>query len=328
MRDWKKVMSFLADIIKLDEREMRAAYCDALIEEAERNDKIIAVDADVQYSMGTKRFYDRFPDRGINCGIMEAHAIGLCAGMSATGLVPFVHAFGTFATRRAFDQVYLSCAYQKLNVKIIGGDAGVTAAGNGGTHMPFEDIALMRAIPGVTIIEPADTAMYKTAVKYMADTYGVCYMRSSRRKVMRIYAGDAQFTIGRANILAEGRDVAIIACGIMVYEALCARELLAEQSISAAVIDMHTIKPLDEQAVAEAAQRCGAIVTAENHNVIGGLGSAVCETLSEHCPVPVERVGVFESFGEVGTQEYLQKRFRLTAEDIAEKAVKCIGRKP
>lgn len=320
-------MSLLADTIKLDEREMRTAYCDALISEAERDNRIIAVDADVQYSMGTKRFYERFPERGINCGIMEAHAVGLCAGMSATGLVPFFHAFGTFATRRAFDQVFLSCAYQSLNVKIIGGDAGVTAAANGGTHMPLEDLALMRAIPGVTIIEPADAAMYKTAVRHMAQNYGVFYMRSSRRKVMRIYREDAGFTIGKANVLAEGTDVAIIACGIMVYEALLAREALARHGISAKVLDMHTIKPLDEQAVIEAARKCGAVVTAENHNVTGGLGSAVSETLGQHCPVPVERVGVYESFGEVGTQEYLQKRFNLTAEDIAEKAVTCIRRK-
>ncbi len=320
-------MSFLADVIKMDDTEMRAAYCDALIDEANLNDRIFAIDTDVQYSMGTKRFYDMFPDRGINCGIMEAHATGMCAGMSATGLIPFFHAFGTFATRRAFDQVFLSCAYQHLNVKIIGGDAGVTATANGGTHMPLEDIGLMRTVPGITIIEPADITMYKTAVRYMAGTYGVFYMRSCRRKVMRVYRDDAQFTIGKANVLCEGSDVAIIACGIMVYEALLARDMLAERGISAAVIDMHTIKPLDEQAVILAAEAYGAIVTAENHNAVCGLGSAVAETLAEHCPVPMERVGVFESFGEVGTQEYLQKKFRLTAKDIAEKAVKCVGRK-
>lgn len=194
--------------------------------------------------------------------------------------------------------------------------------------MPFEDMALMRAIPGVTIIEPADTAMYKTAVRHMAQSYGVFYMRSSRRKVMRIYGDDAEFTIGKANVLTEGADVAIIACGIMVYEALLAREALAQRGISAQVIDMHTVKPLDERAVIEAARNCKAIITAENHNVTGGLGSAVSETLGQHCPVPVERVGVYESFGEVGTQEYLQKRFNLTAEDIAVKAAACIRRKP
>lgn len=320
-------MSILADTFRIDDREMRAAYCDALIAQAKINDKIIAVDVDVQYSMGTRRFYEAFPERGINCGIMEAHATGMCAGMSATGIIPFLHAFGTFATRRAFDQVFLSCAYQDLNVKIIGGDAGVTAAANGGTHMPFEDMGLMRTIPDITIIEPADTAMYDTAVRHMADTYGVFYMRSSRRKVMRIYGDGADFTIGKSNVLYEGSDVGIIACGIMVYEALRARQMLAERGISATVVDMHTIKPLDTEAVEALAEKCGTIVTAENHNAMCGLGSAVAETLAENCPVPVERVGVFESFGEVGTQEYLQKRFHLTAEDIVEKAIKCIGRK-
>ena len=312
---------------KMDEQEMRTAYCDALIHEAESNERIVAVDADVQYSMGTKRFYDRFPERGINCGIMEAHAVGLCAGMSATGLIPFFHAFGTFATRRVFDQVFLSCAYQRLSVKIIGGDAGVTATANGGTHMPFEDMGIMRTVPGITIIEPADTAMYKTSVKHMADTYGVFYMRSCRRKVRRIYPDGAALTVGKANVLACGNDVAIVACGIMVYEALCACEILAQRGIAATVIDMHTVKPIDEQTLIEAAQKCGAVVTAENHNAIGGLGSAVAEVLSEQCPVPLERVGVFESFGEVGTQDYLQQKFHLTAGDIADKAVKCIRRK-
>ena len=320
-------MDLLTDTPRLDDTEMRAAYCDALIAAAERDPRVLAVDADVQYSMGTKRFYDSFPDRGINCGIMEAHAVSLCAGLSATGLVPFFHAFGTFATRRAFDQVFLSCAYQGLNVKLIGGDAGVTAAVNGGTHMPFEDVALMRAVPGITILEPADTTMLQTAVSYMAGTYGVFYMRSCRRKVMRIYRDGAEFKIGRANVLREGEDVALVACGIMVYEALRARALLAEQGVSAAVLDMHTLKPLDEAALIQAAERCGAVVTAENHNAVGGLGSAVAEVLSENCPVPMERVAVFESFGEVGTQDYLQKRFHLTAEDIADKAMRCIRRK-
>lgn len=317
----------MIDSPRLDDREMRAAYCDALIAVAARNPKIVAVDADVQYSMGTKRFYETYPERGVNCGIMEAHAVGMCAGMSATGLVPFFHAFGTFATRRAFNQVFLSCAYQKLNVKIIGGDAGVTATANGGSHMPFEDIGIMRTIPGITIIEPADAMMYQTAVRHMADTYGVFYMRSCRRKVMRIYSDNAEFTIGKSNLLSGGGDIAIIACGIMIYEALLARQMLAKQGIAATVIDMHTIKPIDRDAVVDAARRCKAVVTAENHNAIGGLGSAVAEVLSEHSPVPMERVAVFESFGEVGTQEYLQQRFHLTASDIAGKAIKCIRRK-
>lgn len=306
---------------------MRAAYCDALIKEAKENGRIVVVDADVSHSVGTEPFYKEFPDRSINCGIMEAHAIGMSAGMSETGLIPFFHAFGVFATRRVFDQIFLSCAYQKLNVKIIGADPGVTAASNGGTHMPFEDIGLMRLIPGSVIIEPADVTMYKAAVSYMVNNYGVHYLRTSRRKTMQIYNDGAEFVIGKANKLNDGDDVCLTASGIMVYEALKAADMLAEKGISARVLDMHTIKPLDVQAVLDAAKECGAIVTAENHNVTGGLGAAVCEALAETVPVPVERVGVRESFGEVGTQDYLQKRFGLTADDIVKAALKCISRK-
>lgn len=320
-------MGRLTDNIKLDTTEMRAAYCEALINEAKKNENIVVVDADVSHSVGTEPFYKEFPERSINCGIMEAHAIGMSAGMSETGLVPFFHAFGVFATRRAFDQIFLSCAYQKLNVKIIGADPGVTAATNGGTHMPFEDIGLMRLVPGAVIIEPADVTMYKSAVSYMANNYGVHYLRTSRRKTMRIYPDGTEFVIGKANKLADGKDVCIIASGIMVYEALKAADILADKGVSARVLDMHTIKPLDNEAVQAAAKECGAIVTAENHNVTGGLGSAVCEALAEGTPVPVERVGVRESFGEVGTQDYLQKRFGLTADGIVEAALKCISRK-
>ncbi|MCL2631409.1 MAG: transketolase family protein [Firmicutes bacterium] len=313
--------------IKLSELEMRGAYCDALIAVAEKNDKICAIDADVQFSMGTIPFYKKFPSRGINCGIMEAHAVGFSAGMSETGMIPFFHAFGTFATRRVFDQVFLSCAYQKLNVKIIGGDAGVTATANGGTHMPFEDVGIMRTIPNITIIEPADPAIYKTAVQYMADTHGVCYVRSCRRKVWQIYDENAKFEIGKANVLFKGKDVAIIACGIMVYEALKAREILEAEGISASVIDMHTIKPLDEKTILKFAKECSAMVVAENHNATSGLGSAVAEVLIENNPIPMERVAVFESFGEVGTQDFLQNKFKLTAEEIVLKAKKAISRK-
>lgn len=316
----------LAEKFELDSVEMRKSYCDALINAATQNDKVIAVDCDVRYSMGTAPFAKIFPDRALNCGIMEAHGIGLAAGMSATGLVPFFHTFGTFATRRVFDQVFLSAAYQNLNVKIIGGDAGVTATANGGTHMPFEDIGIMRCIPQMTIIEPADSTMYAYAVPYMANTYGNFYVRSCRRKTVKIYGDGAKFTIGKANVLKAGRDVAIIASGIMVYEALKAAEQLSIEGYSATVIDMHTIKPIDKEAVLFAAE-CGAVVTAENHNIINGLGSAVAEVLSESCPVPLERVGVLDRFGEVGTQDYLMRILHITSEDIIEKALKCIKRK-
>lgn len=314
--------------LDFDTKEMRASYCDALIHAAEQNEKIVAVDADVSFSMGTEPFYKKFPQRSINCGIMEAHAVGFAAGMSAVGYIPFVHMFGTFATRRAYDQLFLSCAYQDLNVKIIGGDAGVTAAANGGTHMPFEDMAIVRAIPNFTIIEPADGTMYKSLVPYMANTYGNFYVRSSRKKSIKIYRDDAEFTVGHANILTQGNDVAIIACGIMVHQALRAYELLKKEGINACVADMHTIKPVDKDAVEKLANVCGAVVTAENHNIIGGLGNAVGECLLGIDPVvPMERVGVNDTFGEVGTQEFLMTKFGLTAENIAAIAKKVIGRK-
>lgn len=319
-------MSLLMDKFELDSVEMRKSYCNALIESAKLNNKIVAIDADVQYSMGTKPFSEAFPERAINCGIMEAHGVGLAAGMSATGMIPFFHTFGTFATRRVYDQVFLSAAYQDLNIKIIGGDAGVTATANGGTHMPFEDIGIMRCIPNITIIEPADSTMYSHAVSYMANTYGNFYMRSCRRKTIKVYNDSATFTIGKANFLKKGGDVAIIASGIMVYEAISAAEVLSGKGISATVIDMHTIKPLDKEAVLIAAE-CGAIVTCENHNIINGLGSAVAECLAENNPVPMERIGVEDCFGEVGTQDYLMKKFQLTADDIVNKAIKCIERK-
>ncbi|MBP1586935.1 MAG: transketolase family protein [Clostridia bacterium] len=320
-------MSILLDNFAPDTVEMRQAYCDAMIREATANEKIMVIDADVSHSVGTGRFYEAFPDRAINCGIMEAHAVGMSAGMSATGLIPFFHAFGIFATRRVFDQIFISCAYQKLNVKIIGADPGVTAATNGGTHMPFEDLGLMRLIPGATIIEPADATMYGQIVHDMASNYGIYYLRTSRRKTVRIYRDGVKFETGKAIQLYDGSDVAIIACGIMVYEAIKARDLLKAEGIDARVLDMHTLKPLDKAAVIGAAVDCGAIVTAENHNAVGGLGSAVCEAVADEYPVPVERVGVFESFGEVGTQDFLQKRFKLTAEEIARKAKICIERK-
>lgn len=318
---------FLLDTFEVDSKEMRQAYCDALIKEANVNDKLMVIDVDVSHSVGTGKFYEAFPDRAINCGIMEAHAIGMCAGMSETGLIPFFHAFGVFATRRIFDQIFISCAYQDLNVKIIGADPGVTAQTNGGTHMPFEDLGLMRLIPNATIVEPADSTMYDYIVHAMAEQYGVFYLRTSRRKTVKLYKPGTEFKVGKAMKLFDGKDVCIIACGIMVYEAIRAREILKAEGIDAAVIDMHTIKPLDGEAVLEAARKCGAVVTAENHNKVGGLGSAVCEFLAEKHPVPVERVGVDESFGEVGTQAYLQKRFGLTGEEIARKAKIAIQRK-
>ena len=306
---------------------MRDAYCGALTAAAGRDGRIVTVEADVMHSMGTVGFADRFPQRCIFCGIQEANCAGVAAGLSAAGLIPFFHSFAAFASRRAYDQLLLSCAYAGLNVKIIGGDPGVTATNNGGTHMPFEDMGIMRNIPGATIIEPADSTAVGSLVPQMAERYGVAYMRVARRFVAKIYEAGSEFEIGRAAALREGSDVAIIACGIMVCEALKAADILQEQGLSARVVDMFTIKPIDAACITDCAKKTGAVVTAENHSIINGLGSAVSEVITSSCPVPLERVGVRDVFGEVGNQEYLMKKFGLTAEDIVEKAIIAIRRK-
>lgn len=310
-----------------EEVAMRDAYCRTLIELAGRDERIIAVDADVMNSMGTVPFQKAFPERSFNCGIQEANMIGVAAGLSATGKIPFAHTFGIFATRRVMDQVFVSCSYAKLNVKIVGGDPGVTAAFNGGTHMPFEDMGVMRLIPEMTIIEPTDAAMMCDVTRKVAAMYGVCYIRSARKNVVKVYAEGSTFEIGKAVPLREGKDATIIASGILVDEALQAAELLEGKGVYVRVLNMFTLKPIDQDAIVQAAKDTGAIVTAENHNYIGGLGSAVAEVLAEHALVPLERIGVQDLFGEVGSEEYLKQRFQLTAADIAAKVEKAIARK-
>jgi transketolase len=320
-------MFHLANDYKEEKEAMRDVYCNALMQEAESNHKIVAVDADVMHSLGTLEFHRKYPERSINCGIQEANAVGVSAGLSVTGFIPFFHTFSTFATRRVYDQVFLSCAYSGLNVKIIGGDAGVTTAVNGGTHMPFEDMGIMRNIPGMTVIEPTDSTMLKSLVPQMVNRYGNCYMRMCRRNMIKIYADGSEFEIGKAAVIKEGNDVTIIANGIMVYEALKAGEALEVMGFSARIVDMFTIKPIDAACIIESAEKTGAVVTAENHNIINGLGSAVAEVLSEQCPVPLERIGIQDEFGEVGDQQYLMERFRITTEEICKKAQKAVERK-
>lgn len=317
----------LADTHELDTLEMRAIYCEALTREAERNDRIVAVNCDLRSSMGLKPFAKRFPDRELNVGIMEANACGMAAGMSAAGLVPFFNTFAVFASRRVYDQIFQSCAYAGLNVKIIGGDAGISATSNGGTHMPFEDLGIMRVMPGISVMEPSDGVMLRSLIAQMANSYGVQYLRFPRRAVPRIYEEGSEFIIGKSVTLREGTDAAVIAGGVMVHEALKAAELLAGRGLQVRVVDMFTVKPIDAEQVIDCARRTGAIVTAENHQVAGGLGGAVAEVLAEHQPAPLERVGVRDAFGEVGSQDYLARRFGLTAEEIAAAVERVVKRK-
>ncbi len=308
-------------------KEMRTVFAEVMEELVQQDDRVVYLDADIINSIGMTDFWKAHPDRTVNCGIQEANMIGAAAGMSATGLVPFVHTFGPFATRRVMDQVFISAAYAKLNVRIIGSDPGVTASTNGGTHMPFEDMGMMRCVPGVTVLEPADSVMLADLMRQTKDQYGVFYIRLSRKKAEKIFIDGSTFEIGKAAKLREGKDVTIFATGISVADSLRAANMLAAEGVSAGVSNIFTIKPVDRDAIVEAARATGAIVTAENHNVIGGLGSAVSEVLTDTVCCPLERVGVQDRFGEVGDVNYLKKELHLTAGDIAAAAKRVIARK-
>jgi transketolase len=306
---------------------MRDTYCRVLMELAAKNANIMALDSDLMGSSGTKPFMDAYPDRFINCGIAEANMVGVASGLSAMGFIPFAHSFATFATRRCCDQIFMSAAYSKLNVRIVGTDPGVCAGYNGGTHMPFEDMAVLRGIPEVTLLEPADSVMLENLMPQLAGRYGVFYIRLFRKQAVGIYETGSEFEIGKGVTLRGGRDVTIFASGIMVAEALKAAELLEEGNVSARVVNLFTWKPIDTELVVKCAEETGAAVTCENHNVVGGLGSAVAESLVKNRPIPVEMVGIQDLFGEVGPEEYLRGRFNLNASDIAAAALRAIERK-
>jgi transketolase len=317
----------ILDSHPMSKDEMRTAYVNALIQAARADDKVVSVNCDLSSSTGTVPFANEFPNRSFNVGIAEANGCGVAAGLSAVGFIPFYHSFAVFSSRRICDQVFQSCAYAGLNVKIMGCDAGVSATYNGGTHMSFEDVGVLRSIPEITIVEPSDTVMMGALVPLIKDIYGVVYMRSPRKQIPDIYPAGTAFSLGKAALLREGDDVALIAAGMTVVNALAAADMLAADGIGARVVDMFTIKPIDRACIVACAEQTGAIVTAENHNIIGGLGSAVAEVLAEEKPTPLIRVGIQDSFGEVGTQDYLMEKFGLTPEVIYHKAKEVIKRK-
>jgi transketolase len=317
----------LAQEQKLEDIAMRDAYCNTLLELAAKNDKVVVLDADLMSSMGMVPFLEKYPEKTFNVGVQEANMIGVAAGLSATGLIPYAHTFGPFASRRCYDQIFLSVGYSKLNVRIIGSDPGITAAFNGGTHMPFEDLGILRNIPNITILEPVDSTMLIDLIKQTAHMYGLIYIRLLRKNAIKIYEEGSSFEIGKGMTLVDGNDVTIIATGIMVKEALDAAEILKSEGIHARVVNIFTLKPIDKELIIHCAKETGAMVTAENHNIINALGSAVAEVLGENIPVPLERVGVKDMFGEVGPVDYLRERFELTAEEIVSKCKKAIARK-
>lgn len=310
-----------------EDRWLRETYVDWLIEAAAKDERIVLLEADLSKAAGTPRFKEKYPDRLINVGIAEANMVGVAAGMSAMGKIPFTHTFTAFASRRCCDQVTLSVAYAGLNVKLMGSDPGVTAELNGGTHMSMEDVAIMRNIPGMVIYEPVDSPQLKKMMPQILAHEGPVYIRLLRRNAVQVFDENDEFILGKGTMLREGTDVTIIASGIMVAEAVKAGQTLAAEGISAEIINIHTIKPLDTELVLASAKKTGAVVTAENGSVLNGLGGAVCETLCENLPVPVKRVGVKDHFGEVGLTPFLQEKYGLTDKEIVAAAKAAIAMK-
>lgn len=290
----------------------REAYGEALLELGRENPDVVVLDADLAKSTKTFDFGKHFPERFFDMGIAEQNMIATAAGLAAAGKIPFCSSFAIFATGRAFEQVRNSVAYPHLNVKIAASHAGITVGEDGGSHQSVEDIALMRVLPGMTVIVPADAVETRAAVRAAVDINGPVYIRLGRPGVPVLHDENLDFQPGRAIKLRDGQDATIIATGIMVSMALEAARTLAGEGIQVRVLDMHTIKPLDEAAVMQAAKETGAIVTAEEHSVLGGLGGAVAETVCSACPVPVYRVGLPDVFGESGKPAELLERFGLT----------------
>ena len=310
-----------------EERMMRDTYVDLLIEYAKLDPRIVLVEADLMKAAGTLRFQEEFPDRAVDVGVQEASMIGVAAGMAAMGKIPFTHSFTAFASRRVCDQVTLSVAYADLNVKMMGSDPGITAELNGGTHMSMEDVAIMRNIPGMMIVEPVDSAQLRELFPQILNHPGAVYIRLMRKNAVKIYDDAKGQTLGKGVLLRPGKDVTIVATGILVAQAMEAAKELAAAGIDAELIHMHTIKPLDTELLLQSVGKTGAVVTAENHSIINGLGSAVAECISENCPVPLRRIGVRDHFGEVGSTAYLMEKYGMTHDKIVQAAMAAVAMK-
>ncbi len=310
-----------------DTRANRDAYDDAMLEMMKDDDRIVHIDCDLAWCINATRIKEAFPGQFFNAGIAEANAVGVACGLAATGMIPFVHSFGVFASRRVFDQVFLSAGYSERAIHIIGSDPGVTAAFNGATHMPLEDCGLYLNVPNAVVMDPCDYAQTYALTRKSAAEKSLTYMRLIRKTFKTVYEDGSDFEIGKGVVLKEGKDVTIVASGIMVSNALEAGELLKEQGIEAEIIDMHTWKPLDEELLLKSVGKTGAVVTAENHEVNTGLGSSIANVLANKHPVPQEFIGVHNRYGMVGSQDYLENEFNMKPENIAEAAKKAIGRK-
>ena len=304
----------------------RDSYGNALKELGAEHPDLVVLDADLAGATKTGTFKKAFPDRHFDCGIAEANMMCIAAGMSTAGLVPFASSFAMFAAGRAFEQVRNSIGYPHLNVKIGATHGGISVGEDGASHQCCEDFALMRSIPGMVVISPADDVEAKAAVKAAYEYEGPVYLRFGRLAVPVFHSEDYKFEIGKGEVRKEGTDVAIIANGLLTYEAIVAGEELAKEGINAMIINMPTIKPLDEELVLEAAKKCGKVITCEEHSIIGGLGEAVCAVLSEKLPTPVKRIGVNDEFGHSGPAVPLLKQFGLSWENIVKTAKEMCGK--
>ena len=296
----------------------REAYGKALVELGEQNKKVVVLDADLAGATMTKYFKAAHPDRFFDCGIAEANMMNIGAGLSTMGLIPFCSTFAMFGAGRAYEQIRNSIAYPKFNVKICCSHAGVSVGEDGGSHQAIEDIALMRVIPGMTVIVPADAKEARKATFALADFHGPAYMRLARLATP-VFEEDSPFEIGKANVLREGKDAAVFACGLMVNEALEAAQLLAAEGIEISVINVHTIKPIDAECVTKYAEKCGNVVTVEEHSVIGGLGDAVADVLMGKVCCKFRKIGVNDQFGQSGKAADVLREYGLTADQIAVK---------
>ena len=308
-------------------KELRAGMGEGLVEAGKRNTNVVALSADVKGSVKMDGFAKEFPDRFVQCGIAEANMVGIAAGLSLCGKIPFVGGFAEFVTGRVYDQIRQVVCYSNKNVKICGSHAGISLGEDGATHQTMEDIALMKALPNMTVLVPCDFNQAKLATIAAAEHQGPVYLRLGRSKMPNFTAADDNFVIGRAQLMNEGHDVSIFACGHLVWEALEAARQLEAEGISAEVINIHTIKPLDVDAIVASARKTHAVVTAEEHLFNGGLGDSVAQTLALHCPTPMEYVAVDDRFGESGKPDEMLTNYGLRATNIIEKVHKVLKRK-
>lgn len=316
----------LKDIQVTGQKDTRSGFGDGIAEAARKNTNIVALTADLAGSMKLNTFMKEFPERYVQCGIAEANMIGIAAGLTIGGHIPYTTTFANFSTGRVYDQIRQSVAYSGKNVKICASHAGLTLGEDGATHQILEDIGMMKMLPGMTVIVPCDYAQTKAATIAIADYAGPVYLRFGR-PVWPIFTAGLPFEIGKAQVLSEGNDVSIFACGHLVWKAIEAGKILEEKGISVEVINLHTVKPLDEAAILRSVQKTGCAVTAEEHNIIGGMGSAVAQTAGRNFPIPIEFVGTHDTFGESGKPEELLKKYHLDSPDIVAAAEKVIARK-